>query len=81
MYDYTKVKNTKESKIDHSFSKSVTINIEQRQWILKFTALKSIRSEIENLIPILVLIKGSLYLLCRFSYFVQGSKPSTQTIH
>ena len=58
MYDHTKVKNIKEDEIDYSLSKSIIIETNQRHWILEGTALKSINSQIEKLIPIIILITG-----------------------
>lgn len=58
MYDHTKVMNINENEIDYSFSKSVIIDAEQRQWVLEGIALKSINSGVEKLIPMYVLIAG-----------------------
>lgn len=69
MYDYTKVNNIAEKEIDHSLSKSVIIDISQRTWILEGTALKSINSEIEKLIPWMVLIIGGILSSMLFFIF------------
>ena len=58
MYDHTKVMNINESEIDHSLSKSITIDVNQRQWILKGTALKSINTDIEKITPPAILVTG-----------------------
>ena len=58
MYDHTKVMNINESEIDHSLSKSITMDVNQRQWILKGTALKSINTDIEKITPPAILVIG-----------------------
>lgn len=58
LFDYTKINNIDESNIDYSFSKSLTITLDQRQWILKFNALKSIHDDTEIPIIISVLVVG-----------------------
>ena len=68
MYNHTEVMNIKESEIDYSFSKSVIIDINQRQWVLEGTALKSINSGIEKVIPWMVLITG--FILGSMLFFI-----------
>ena len=58
MYDHNKVMNINESEINHSLSKSITIDVNQRQWILKGTALKTINTDIEQITPPAILVIG-----------------------
>ncbi len=69
LYDHTKVKNINEDEINYSLSKVITIDINQRQWILEATALKSINSEIEKLIPFVILTIGSILSSMLFFIF------------
>jgi signal transduction histidine kinase len=69
MYDYSLVNGIKNDEIDQSLSKSIIINTNQRPWVLKFTALKSIHSQLEILVPTLVLLTGiSLSILLFFIF-------------
>lgn len=58
MFDYAKINNIDESDIDYTFTKTMTINVDQRNWILKFYGLKSIHSDVENPLIILILSVG-----------------------
>ena len=69
MYDHTKVMNINENEINYSLSKSVIIDVGQRQWILEGIALKSINSGIEKLIPIWILIIGFSLSIMLFFVF------------
>ncbi|MDO8641343.1 MAG: CHASE domain-containing protein [Nitrosarchaeum sp.] len=79
LYDHTKVKNTNEDEINYSLSKSITIDINQRQWILEGTALKSINSEIEKLVPFAILMIGLVLSSMLFFIFRAYSKIITMT--
>ena len=69
MYDHTKVMNINESEINHSFSKSITIDVNQRQWILKGTALKTINTDIERITPPAILVIGLILSSMLFFMF------------
>lgn len=58
MYDFSKVNNIAENEIDYYLSKTVVMDIDQRQWVVKVTALNSIHTEFENIFLISVLITG-----------------------
>ena len=79
LYDHTKVKNINEDEINYSLSKSITIDINQRQWILEGTALKSINSEIEKLVPFVILMVGLVLSSMLFFIFRAYSKIITMT--
>ena len=69
MYNHTKIKNIKESEINHSLSKSLVIDVNQRHWILEGTALKSINTDVERIIPIVILIVGLILSSMLFFIF------------
>ena len=69
MYDHTKVMNINESEINHSLSKSITIDVNQRQWILKGTALKTINTDIEQITPPAILVIGLILSSMLFFIF------------
>ncbi len=58
LFDYAKINNIDESDIDYTFTKTFTINVDQRNWILKFNALHSLHNDIENPLIILILSVG-----------------------
>lgn len=74
MYDHTKVANIDEKDINYSLSKSVTIDVNQRQWIIEGTALKSINSEIEKMILFIILIIGGALSSMLFYIFRSYNK-------
>jgi signal transduction histidine kinase len=61
MYDYTAVKGIKSDEVDASFSKTTTIDTYHRQWLLKFTSLESIHSDLEIIVPALVFFIGMAF--------------------
>ena len=69
MYDHTKVMNINESEINHSLSQSMTIDVNQRQWILKGTALNTINTDIEKIIPTIILVVGLILSSMLFFIF------------
>ncbi len=69
MYDHTKVMNINESEINHSLSKSITMDVNQRQWILKGTALKTINTDIEQITPPAILVIGLILSSMLFFIF------------
>jgi signal transduction histidine kinase len=79
LYDYTKIMNINEEEINYSLSKSVTIDVNQRQWIFEGTALKSINSEIEKLIPFVILTIGLVLSSMLFFIFRAYGKIITMT--
>jgi signal transduction histidine kinase len=74
MYDHTKVANIDEKDINYSLSKSVTIDVNQRQWVMEGTALKSINSEIEKMILFIILIIGGALSSMLFYIFRSYNK-------
>lgn len=58
LFDYAKINNIDESDIDYIFTKTLTINVDQRNWILKFNALHSLHNDVENPLIILILSVG-----------------------
>lgn len=74
LYDYRIVKEIKNDEIDQSLSKTVVLDTHQRQWVLKFVALKSIHSELETLVPSLVLLSGISFSILLFFIFRAYSK-------
>ena len=79
MYDHTKVMNINESEINHSFSKSMTVDVNQRQWILKGTALNTINTDIERITPIMILIVGGILSSMLFFIFRTYGKVITMS--
>lgn len=69
MYDQTKIMNIDESEINHSLSKVVTIDVNQRQWVLEGIALKSINIETEGMIPQVILVIGLILSSMLFFIF------------
>ncbi|MEC4847993.1 MAG: CHASE domain-containing protein [Nitrosarchaeum sp.] len=58
LFDYAKINNIDESDIDYIFTKTLTINVDQKNWILKFNALHSLHNDVENPLIILILSVG-----------------------
>ncbi|MFY9300486.1 MAG: CHASE domain-containing protein [Candidatus Nitrosotenuis sp.] len=79
MYDYTAVKGIKNDQIDTSYSTTVTVDANQRQWILKITALKSLRSDLEAIIPSLVALAGVSFSVLLFFIFRTYTRVITLT--
>jgi signal transduction histidine kinase len=61
--------NIKENEINHSLSKSLVIDVNQRQWILEGTALNSINSDIERVILIVIQMVGIILSSMLFFIF------------
>jgi signal transduction histidine kinase len=74
MYDLTEIRGITDNQIDASLSDTVTIDTNHRKWVLKLTGLKSIRSEIETIIPILVLLAGISFSVLLFFILSTYSK-------
>lgn len=69
IYNHTKIMNIKENEINHSLSKSLVIDVNQRQWILEGTALNSINSDIERVILIVIQMVGIILSSMLFFIF------------
>lgn len=68
MFDYAKINNIDESDIDYTFTKTLTINVDQRNWILKFNALHSLHDDVEN--PLIVLLLSVGFGLSAALFFI-----------
>jgi hypothetical protein len=68
LYDYSTTKGINDE-IDQSLSKTIVLDTHQRQWVLKFVALKSIHSELETIVPSLVLFSGIAFSILLFFIF------------
>lgn len=74
LFDYAKVNNIDDSEIDYSFTKKLTINVDQRNWILKFYGLESIHDDTENQFIVLMLIVGFTLSFTLFFIFRTHNK-------
>lgn len=78
MYDYTAIKEIKSDQLS-THSMTVTIDANQRQWILKITALKSLHSDLETIVPNLVALAGTSFSVLLFFIFRTYTRVITLT--